>query len=61
MIMICTTIIQNNNKIENVILEQMNKFIFKNKYSFDNKTFEIIDKDGDGLIRINMVKFINLI
>ncbi len=51
-----STIVQNNNKIENVILEQMNKFIIKNKLLSDNEIFEIIDKDGDGLIGINDFK-----
>ena len=49
-------IVQNNNYIENVILDEIRKFIRKNKNLSDNEIFEIIDKDCDGLINMDDFK-----
>ena len=45
-------LIQNNNKIENVILDELKKFITKNNKLSDNEIFEVMDKDCDGLVNI---------
>ena len=45
-------LIQNNNKIENEILDELKKFIIKNNKLSDNEIFEVMDKDCDGLVNI---------
>ena len=49
-------IIQNNNKIENVILKEFTNWILQNKYLSDSELFEIIDKDSDGIISLEDLK-----
>ena len=49
-------LVQNNNKIEIKILEQLREFIIKNNKMSDNEIFEVIDKDCDGLISIDDLK-----
>ena len=51
-----STIVQNNNHIENVILEAIYNFLRKNNNLSDNEIFEIIDKDCDGVISIDDFK-----
>ena len=46
-------LIQNNNKIENEILDELNKFIIKNNKLSDNEIFQVMDKDCDGLVNID--------
>ena len=46
-------LIQNNNKIENEILDELKKFIIKNNKLSDNEIFEVMDKDCDGLVNID--------
>ena len=50
-------LIHNNNEIEVKILEQMKNFIIKNKNLSDNEIFRFLDKDCDGLINIEDLKF----
>jgi len=49
-------LIQNNNKIENEILQNLKEFILKNNKLSDNEIFEVMDKDCDGLINIDDFK-----
>ena len=49
-------LVQNNNKIEIKILEQLKHFIIKNNKLSDNEIFQVIDKDCDGLISIDDLK-----
>ena len=49
-------LVQNNNKIEIKILEQLKEFIIKNNKLSDNEIFQVIDKDCDGLISIDDLK-----
>ena len=49
-------LVQNNNKIEIKILEQLKEFIIKNNKMSDNEIFQVIDKDCDGLISIDDLK-----
>ena len=46
-------LIQNNNKIENEILDELRKFIIKNNKLSDNEIFQVMDKDCDGLVNID--------
>ncbi len=50
-------IVHNNNKIENVIVKEFAKWIIENKQLSDSELFEIIDKDSDGIISINDLKY----
>ena len=49
-------LVQNNNKIEIKILEQLKEFIMKNNKLSDNEIFQVIDKDCDGLISLDDLK-----
>ena len=50
-------LINNNNKIENLILTKLSNWINDNKYLQDSEVFSIIDKDCDGIISINDLKY----
>ena len=49
-------LIQNNNKIENEIMDNLKEFIIKNNKLSDNEIFDVMDKDCDGLINIDDFK-----
>ena len=46
------TLVQNNNKIENEILQELKNFVIKNKNLSDIEIFSAMDKDCDGMINI---------
>ena len=50
-------LIRNNNKIENTILEEFSQWIINNKHLSDSEIFGVIDKDSDGLISIEDLKY----
>ena len=50
-------LIRNNNQIEKVILEELSKWIIENKQLNASQIFGILDKDCDGLISIDDLKF----
>ena len=49
-------LVQNNNKTENEILQELRSFVIKNKNLSDNEIFAALDKDCDGIININDLK-----
>ena len=49
-------LVQNNNKIENEILQELKDFMKKNKNLSDNEIFAAMDKDCDGIINIEDLK-----
>ena len=49
-------LVQNNNKTENEILQELRNFVIKNKNLSDNEIFAALDKDCDGIININDLK-----
>ena len=51
-------IVNNNNTIENVILDELSKFISKQSYKMnDTEIFSLIDKDSDGIISLEDFKY----
>ena len=50
-------LIHNNNEIEVKILDGMKNFVIQNKNLSDNEIFRYLDKDCDGLINIDDLKF----
>ena len=50
-------LIQNNNGIEAKILDRLKHFVIKNKNLSDNEIFRFMDKDCDGLISLNDLKY----
>ena len=49
-------LVQNNNKVENEILQELKNFVIKNKNLSDNEIFAAMDKDCDGMINITDLK-----
>ena len=50
-------LLENNNKIENIIVDKLTSFILKNNENFNNsEIFCLIDKDGDGIISLDDFK-----
>ena len=49
-------LVQNNNKTENEILQELRNYFLKNKNLSDNEIFAAMDKDCDGIININDLK-----
>ena len=50
-------LIRNNNSIENLILDKFSQWIHENKQLSDIEIFGVIDKDSDGIISINDLRF----